>query len=85
MGGGRRTKETEKKILKDTMMEVQKVVKIESSRPYRMGEEVQDCNEVTENIGLGKGAEARGTRHEQEIGPMKRWEHKCHKWAEGKS
>ena len=43
----RRTKETEKKILKDTKMEVQKVVKIESSRPYRMGEEVQDCNEVT--------------------------------------
>ena len=47
-------------------MEVQKVVKIESSRPYRMGEEVQDRDEVTENIGLGKGAEVRGTRHEQE-------------------
>ena len=62
-------------------MEVQKVVKIESSRPYRMGEEVQDCNEVTENIGLGKGAEARVTRHEQET-VLEAWEHKCHKLAE---
>ena len=32
-------------------------------------QKVQDRDEMTENIGTGKGAEVRGTRHEQESVP----------------
>ena len=62
-------KETEKKILKATAVKVQEVVRIESCRSYRMQEDVQNRDEITEQIGTGNGAEAR--RLETESRSMK--------------
>ena len=60
-------KEAEKKILRTTKMKFQDEDKMESCRPCRMEEEVQDRDEMMENLGTGKWRRSTETQREHEL------------------
>ena len=62
-------------------MKFQDEDKMESCRPCRMEEEVQDRDEMMENLGTGKWRRSTETQREHELVHEER-EHRSHKSAE---